>query len=649
LSRCTSWNAHSFCTGNNWVLTRASYYDTVADINAGDFVLVNLGTVNTGTGWIETATVATIGTDAISFSLFGAGAYALKGANADITSMSGLTGGISTPTFITMANGGSLRTNTSAGNTLLLQAYDVNGASYTTFGTLTANNTPTFDLDAAVTIATLPIAMGGANSNITSMTGLTGTLKYPTGIVDSNDNLIMQFSFLASAVNYWRFYNNATGSGPIVQTQGTDAAIPFVFQTKNSDFWIQDATNTIAPTLRLYNAAATHYTGLKVATAAATDVTFVLPSADGIKGQQIVTDGSANLSLGGAINTAKNIVIGGDFSLNPWQRGTSFAAIATTTYCADRFRTGFSTSAVVTISKSADAPTVSEAGIFTQHCLLIDCTTADGSVAAGDYFTLQYVIEGYDFTRIAQRQFTMSFWHKHTKTGTYCIGFSNGVDRTYIAEYTQSVTDTWEYSSITVTASPSAGTWVYGNTGALYIYFTLMSGSTFQTTANTWQTGSYIATANQVNALDDTANNCRFALVQIEAGTVATPFEIETAQQTLAKCQRYYYKTFPQGTAPAQNTGSQLGSVTYTVTNTGVVTKGLPIRFPVTMRVAPTLTFYSTNASATTWYNASDAGNSGASGVVNTGDSGVMVYNLQVAGDGAGESVCIHYSATAEI
>lgn len=51
----------------------------------------------------------------------------------------------------TFPSGGALQTGTGAGNTLLLRAYDVDGAAYTTFGTLTANNTPTFDLAPATT------------------------------------------------------------------------------------------------------------------------------------------------------------------------------------------------------------------------------------------------------------------------------------------------------------------------------------------------------------------------------------------------------------------------------------------------------------------------------------------------------------------
>ena len=57
------------------------------------------------------------------------------------------------PSFsnITLQTGGALRTGTSAADTALIQAYDVDGASYTTFATLTANNTPTMDLSDSVT------------------------------------------------------------------------------------------------------------------------------------------------------------------------------------------------------------------------------------------------------------------------------------------------------------------------------------------------------------------------------------------------------------------------------------------------------------------------------------------------------------------
>jgi hypothetical protein len=54
----------------NWVLTRATDYDQAAEITAGSLVVVNTGTVNANSSWIQTATVATIGTSPVLFSQF---------------------------------------------------------------------------------------------------------------------------------------------------------------------------------------------------------------------------------------------------------------------------------------------------------------------------------------------------------------------------------------------------------------------------------------------------------------------------------------------------------------------------------------------------------------------------------------------------
>jgi hypothetical protein len=237
----------------------------------------------------------------------------------------------------------------------------------------------------------------------------------------------------------------------------------------------------------------------------------------------------------------RNKIIGGDFGNNPWVRGTSFAAIADGAYSADRWKYNKTSAAVHTILKDTDVPTVAQAGRLVTHSVLVDCTTADASVAAGDIVQILQHIEGYNAQDIAQRIFTLSFWHKHTKTGTYCVSFRNsGTDRSYVAEYTQTASDVWEFAQITVTASPSAGTWDYTNGIGMTVGFTLMAGSTFQTTANTWQTGNFIATSNQVNAADSTANNFRLALVQVEPGIIATPFEGRGFGAELSLCQRYY-------------------------------------------------------------------------------------------------------------
>ncbi len=289
----------------------------------------------------------------------------------------------------------------------------------------------------------------------------------------------------------------------------------------------------------------------------------------------------------------KNVIINGDFNI--WQRATSFSSVADNTYTADRFVYFKSGAMVHDISRSTDVPTAAQAGRLFNYSLLIDCTTADGSIAAGDFALLGYRIEGYNWLPLAQKIFTFSFWVKATKTGIYCVSFRNsGDDRSYVAEYTVNTTDTWEFKTITVTASPSAGTWDYTTGKGLVVDFILTTGSTYQTTANTWQTGAYFGTSNQVIATDSTSNNFRITGIQLEAGSVATPFEQRSIQQEIQLCKRYYQKSYDIDVNPA------------TVTDIG--TSGLArspstsydhsARFQVPMRAAPTITSYSPTTGA---------------------------------------------------
>ena len=61
---------------NNGAAVRATDYDAAGEVDAGDFIFVQSGTVNGKTGWVQTNTITTVGTDAIAFTQFsGAGTY----------------------------------------------------------------------------------------------------------------------------------------------------------------------------------------------------------------------------------------------------------------------------------------------------------------------------------------------------------------------------------------------------------------------------------------------------------------------------------------------------------------------------------------------------------------------------------------------
>jgi hypothetical protein len=61
----------------NWVLTRTTDYDAPAEITPGDLVPISAGTVNANTLWLQTATVAAVGTDPVTFSQFSSAPLAL--------------------------------------------------------------------------------------------------------------------------------------------------------------------------------------------------------------------------------------------------------------------------------------------------------------------------------------------------------------------------------------------------------------------------------------------------------------------------------------------------------------------------------------------------------------------------------------------
>lgn len=258
-----------------------------------------------------------------------------------------------------------------------------------------------------------------------------------------------------------------------------------------------------------------------------------------------------------------------------WQRGTSFAAIANNDFCADRFRYRKTGTMVHTVSKSTDVPTVAEAGQLFGSSMLIDCTTLDSSIGAGDFIFITQRIEGYNFRPLAQKKFAVSIWIKATKTGVYCVSHNNsGNDRGYVSEIVVNSSDTWEKKTVIVEASPSAGTWDYTNGIGIDLNIVLAAGSTFHTTAGSWQTGVFLSTSNQVNACDSTSNEVRICGIQLEEGEVATPFEDRFIQQELALCQRYY----EEGRVALEAYSSASASISQT------------IAFKVSKRSSPSLT-----------------------------------------------------------
>lgn len=367
----------------------------------------------------------------------------------------------------------------------------------------------------------------------------------------------------------------------------------------------------------------------------------------------LACDGAAWSSVAAKIpqEPAVNPIING--TMEVWQRGTAFAAITSGAYAADRWRWGAVGAGVVTINRSTNVPTVAQAGVLFNYSLEVDVTTADASIAAGDFYVVSQRIEGYHWRHFAQRQLTLSFWAMSPKTGTHCVACRNNAtatpDRCYIGTYTINAADTWEYKTVTLSASPSAGTWDYTTGAGLEVAFALAAGSTFQTTAGAWQTGNFYGTSAQVNVMDSTANFFRLTGVKLELGPVATPLAPSSFADELARCQRYYQKSFSYASEPVQNVGTVSGAAQTRSPVGATVSMGIPLPFKTLFRGLPTLTSYNPSAANAQVRNVSNGTDS--TGIVFDagGESATDIAFVTSGTTTVGHHVAVHWTADAEL
>ena len=234
----------------------------------------------------------------------------------------------------------------------------------------------------------------------------------------------------------------------------------------------------------------------------------------------------------------RNRIINGDMRIDQRNAGSSVTVNGNAFFfTVDRFAgLGNGPAGVFTLQQDSSAP----AGFV--NSIKATVTTIDSSISSENY-RVQHKIEGSNvadlsFGTASAKTITLSFWVRSSETGAFGASIKNSAaNRSYPFTYSISSADTWEYKTVTITGD-TTGTWLTDTGTGIWITWSL--GGDANNTAGAWVGSTSIGATGQINLMATLNATWYITGVQLEEGTVATPFEHRPYGTELSLCQRYY-------------------------------------------------------------------------------------------------------------
>jgi hypothetical protein len=273
----------------------------------------------------------------------------------------------------------------------------------------------------------------------------------------------------------------------------------------------------------------------------------------------------------------RNRILNGGMVID--QRNAGAASTSLAGYLLDRWQVGFGSTGV-----SASFQQVSDAPTGFVNSFKVTVTTAPVSVS--NSASIDQPIEGFNVSDFAwgtaaAQTVTLSFWVKASLTGSFGGALTNSAfDQTYPFPYTISAANTWEYKTIVI-AGPTAGTWLTTNGVGVRVIFGLGAEAARKAAAGVWANTVARQPTGSINLVETNGATWQFTGVQLEAGSVATPFERRPYGTELQLCCRYFEST--RGSFRATGAGGFLGG---------------HCSFKVTKRATPTMVRVSNGAAS---------------------------------------------------
>ena len=289
----------------------------------------------------------------------------------------------------------------------------------------------------------------------------------------------------------------------------------------------------------------------------------------------------------------RNLIING--AMQVYQRNASSSTSGG--YVADRFKSEFSGPGVTTSRETLSSGSPYDEGF--RHFLRKSNTSV--SSATSVYVSFHQEIEAQNIAnsgwnyKSASSYITLSFWARSSLAGTYYTQLRtvDGSEYIYYKAFTLSA-NTWTKVTCTI---PGNSNLQFDNDNGLGLRFLIVShyGTNYtgggEASSETWysrsgQTDAFLATNFAQNWANTSGATFDLTGVQLERGSVATPFEHRTFADELRRCQRYY---FEMGDSDCMG---EYADTTYA---------WFARTLPVPMRAAPALSYESNSALFDLW------------------------------------------------
>lgn len=349
----------------------------------------------------------------------------------------------------------------------------------------------------------------------------------------------------------------------------------------------------------------------------------------------------------------KNRILNGSFVIDQRNEGAAVAVGSVTTfgsiaYLADRWVAYKPAGATATCKKGAAIGINSVAS--GQIITTVGAAPIATDIAGMETATIPEDVVDLQYGTVNALTCSLSFVCESPIAGLHAVAIRNtartGANRSFVSTFNIPIANT--PTNITINGIPGdiAGTWNAGIVG-IDLFFDAGSGSNFETaTVNAWQAGNFTRTAGCVKPMS-IAGTFAITNVQFEQSGAATPFEWVIKSTLLLELQKYYEKSFAQGTAPVDNAEDVVDAVVAIQVGTVHVTFVYPYR--ALKRAVPTVTFY--NPGAGTAGQAENFASSTACSVTGVLAASGSILSIQANCAGGSASVDlngVHFAASAD-